>query len=238
MARTNPNFGIDAPPVLAVFAGVTLVGVVLAFVPQVPFAFIPFLVIGVGTLALMLHSSLRGKVVTRDRLLDRVGVRAGESVLDLGCGSGLMLLGAVSRGSDVTGVGVDLWRTVDQVGSDPEHCMDNARLLGVAGRVKLVNADMSALPLPDDSADLVTACLAIHNIHDEDARRRTLAEAARVLRPGGRLAIIDFAKTGEYVRFARAAGFVDVRRSGYSLRMYPPVRTVTARLRDSAVSGS
>lgn len=223
---------------LAVFAGVTVVGVVLAFVPVVPFAFVPFLVIGVGTLGLMLHSSLRGKVVTRDRVLDRVGVGAGECVLDLGCGSGLMLLGAVARGADVTGVGVDLWRTVDQAGSDPEHCLDNARLLGVAGRVKLVDADMSALPLPDDSVDVVTACLAIHNIHDEDRRRRTLVEAARVLRPGGRLAIVDFARTGEYVRFARAAGFVDVRRSGLSLWMYPPVRTVTGRLRGGAASGS
>jgi SAM-dependent methyltransferase len=229
MSRTSPHFGIDAPPVIAVFAGIAVLGIVLAVLP-VPVTPIPFLVIGIGTVALMLHSSLRGKIVVGRAVLDRVGVRDGETVLDLGCGSGLMLLGAVSRGSAVTGIGVDLWRTVDQAGSDPETCLDNARRLGVDGRIKLLDADMSTLPLPRDSVDLVTACLAIHNIHDQDARRRTLAEAARVLRPGGRLAIIDFRRTGEYRRSALDAGFVDVRRSGYSLLMYPPVRVVTARL--------
>ena len=96
----RPGFGIDAPPVIGLFAGIAVLGVVLAFVPQVPFAFIPFLVIGLGTVALMLHSSWRGKVTMRDKVLRRVGVHEGDTVysevhveaaISLGRGSGGLL---------------------------------------------------------------------------------------------------------------------------------------------------
>jgi arsenite methyltransferase len=56
-----------------------------------------------------------------------------------------------------------------------------------------------------------------------------IEHAARMLRPGGRLAIIDFAKTGQYTADAGAAGLVEVSRSGLTALMWPPVRVVTAR---------
>ncbi|MGH3829920.1 MAG: hypothetical protein ACRDRS_05625 [Pseudonocardiaceae bacterium] len=52
-----------------------------------------------------------------------------------------------------------------------------------------------------------------------------------MLRPGGRLGVIDFARTAEYSAAAIGAGLTDVHRSGLTWRMYPPVRIVTARKR-------
>jgi arsenite methyltransferase len=90
---------------------------------------------------------------------------------------------------------VDLWRSVDQSGNDPLSTLSNAAAEAVT--VALLTADMRALPLATGSVDVLVSSLAIHNIGDEPGRIRAVAEAARVLRPGGRLVITD-------LRYARA----------------------------------
>ena len=64
-------------------------------------------------------------------------------------------------------------------------------------RVELHTADMTALPFPDASFDVVTRALAIHNIPTADGRRRAVDEAMRVLRPGGHLLPTDFRHAGD-----------------------------------------
>jgi arsenite methyltransferase len=231
----RPDYGLDAPPVVYAFAGfaafgavVTVAGVLLSFWPATALGVL-WLASGLLTVIAMVLSSRVGKIRLRDRLLDRERLAPEADVLDLGPGRGLMLLGAAVRAPRGTATGIDLWRAGDQGGTSRENCLVNARRLGVADRVSLVDGDMSDLPFPDASFDLVTGSLAIHNIADRAARRRTVDEAARVLRPGGRLLLIDFSKTAEYASDAAAAGLVDVQRSGRSFAMYPPVRVVSAR---------
>jgi SAM-dependent methyltransferase len=185
--------------------------------------------VGGSTSAAMLHSSLWGKVILRDRVLNSLSWRGNEDALDLGTGAGLMLLGAAARCPDGVATGIDLWHGADQSRPGPARCRANAKTLGFQDRIEVLTGDMSAPPLPDSSVDVVLACLAIHNIHDPGRRRRTIDEATRVLRPAGRLVVIDLAHTSEYVSAARAAGLTDVTRSSPSLLMWPPVRIVTAR---------
>lgn len=73
----RPDFGLDAPPIVYGYGALGAVEIVL-------------LIVG----GLMVYSSKAGKIRVRDRLFDRLGLRGDEAVLDLGCGSGLMLLGA------------------------------------------------------------------------------------------------------------------------------------------------
>lgn len=230
----EPGYGLDAPPVVAGFVALGLLGVAFllltALTPaRLLGAGLGFCVVGWGTATLMLHSSLRGKRLIRDRVLDGLAWRGDEDVVDLGTGRGLMLLGAALRVPHGSATGIDLWRSVDQAGSRPERLLANAAALGVADRVRVVTGDMSTRQLPDASADLLLACLSIHNIHDRATRRAVIEHAARILRPGGRLTIIDFAKTAEYVADAPATGLVDMRRSGLTALMWPPVRIVTGR---------
>jgi ubiquinone/menaquinone biosynthesis C-methylase UbiE len=220
--------------VVAGFAAVGLLGVAFLILTAAGPARllgpgIGFCVVGWGTAALLTHSSLRGKPILRDRVLDALAWRGDEDVVDLGTGRGLMLLGAAQRAPAGSATGIDLWRSVDQAGSRPDRLLANAAALGVADRVRVVTGDMSAPQLPDACADLVLACLSIHNLHNRAKRRSAIEHAARMLRPGGRLAIIDFAKTAEYVADARAAGLAEVSRSGPTALMWPPVRVVTAR---------
>jgi ubiquinone/menaquinone biosynthesis C-methylase UbiE len=85
---------------------------------------------------------------------------------------------------------VDLW-SADQSGNRPAATLANAAAAGVADRVHVRSADMTSLPFPDASFDVVTSAMAIHNISSAEGRHRALDEAMRVLRPGGRLFVAD-----------------------------------------------
>lgn len=101
-----------------------------------------------------------------------------------------MLIEAAKRLPAGRAVGADLW-SKDQSGNRPEVTLANASAAGVADRVDVHTADMTALPFADGSFDVVTSAMAIHNIHSVDARVRAVDEAMRVLRPGGQLLIAD-----------------------------------------------
>jgi ubiquinone/menaquinone biosynthesis C-methylase UbiE len=145
-----------------------------------------------------MHTTVRGKLRVWERELDRLGLRGDEYLLDLGCGRGAVLVAAARRLPRGRAVGVDLWRSRDQSGNDPETTRRNALAAGVADRIELRTADMIDLPFADGTFDVVTSALAIHNIATADGRRRAVAEAMRVLRPGGRLLLADFRHTSEY----------------------------------------
>lgn len=119
------------------------------------------LVVGFGVTGLVVYSSKIGKIQVRDGLLDTLALNGDEDVVDLGCGSGLMLLGAAARTPAGTATGIDLWRARDQAGSTRQQCLTNAERLGVSEQVRLLDGDMTDLPFPDDSFGLVLACLAI-----------------------------------------------------------------------------
>ena len=102
-----------------------------------------------------------------------------------------------------TGTG-DLALTYDRVaggavpiiGADFCHEMlvlaaQKAHAVGASGRMRFVEADAQALPFPADTFQLVSVAFGLRNITDPDAG---LAEMVRVLRPGGRVAILEFSK--------------------------------------------
>ena len=138
-----------------------------------------------------LHTTLRGKLRVWERELDLAGLRGDERLLDLGCGRGAVLIAAARRLPAGRAVGADLW-TADQSGNRPAATLANAAAAGVGDRVEVHTADMTALPFPDGSFDVVTSALAIHNIGSPEGRYRAVDEAMRVLRPGGQLLIADF----------------------------------------------
>jgi SAM-dependent methyltransferase len=107
----------------------------------------------------------------------RLGLRAGQAVLDAGCGTGRALVpmrDAVGR--DGTVIGVDL--TPEMLAAARDH----GRLTVAA----LLLADTRFLPLRDASVDAVLAAGLLPHLPDPAAG---LAELARVTRPGGRLAV-------------------------------------------------
>jgi ubiquinone/menaquinone biosynthesis C-methylase UbiE len=160
----------------------------------------------------MLRYSKSGKLALREKLLDMIPWRGDETVLDVGCGKGLLLVGAARRVKTGNAIGVDVWLTQGLSGNRPESALENAAIEGVRDRVELKNADARELPFEDDSFDVVVSNFVVHEMNTSADRARMLQEMARVLRPGGRLALIDFIFTKECVEILRQSGLPDTRR--------------------------
>jgi arsenite methyltransferase len=119
---------------------------------------------------------------------------------------------ATRRLSSGRAAGVDLWRGVDQSANSPNITWANAGAEGVAGRVELHTADMRALPFADARFDVVLSSLAVHNIRGDADRARAISEAVRVLRPGGRLVIVDIRHVATYQQWLAQHGLTNLHR--------------------------
>jgi SAM-dependent methyltransferase len=227
------SYGVDAPsffPVALLGLMVTLIAGIVSHRPG-PFGGAALLL---GSVGLFLHTTRRGKFLVWRELIDGLRLHGDERILDLGCGRGAVLLSAAKRLTTGHAVGVDIWSRTDQSGNSPQAAKENADIEGVQGRVALTTADMTALPFPAATFDVVVSNVAIHNIRG--LRRRLIAvdEAVRVLCPGGRFLIADLRSTGAYVTRLEAIGMVDVQRRSLGWRMWwggpwGATRLVTAR---------
>ncbi len=186
---------------------------------------VTFLAVG----AYMIWSSRVGKLGLRDQLIDSLDLKGDEKVLDVGCGRGLMLIGAAKRLKTGKATGVDLWSTENLSGNSAEAVKENAKLEGVADRVRIETFDARKLPYPDNNYDVVLSSLAIHNIPEREERDQAIREMVRVLRPNGRLLIFDILHTGDYAKLLRESGAKDVSLSGLEFLWCMPARSVKAR---------
>lgn len=103
-------------------------------------------------------------------------------LLDIGCGTGTFDAMLVGSPLSARVVGLDYAEAMCRVGSEKAHHA------GVADRLRYVNADSQHLPFADASFDVVTCSNSFHHYPDQ---QQVVHEMRRVLRPGGRLMLID-----------------------------------------------
>jgi arsenite methyltransferase len=229
------DYGYDAPYALGAFALFGLAAGVGAVVLSMQgdrrgaVLLALYAVFFLGNASSFFYTTRRGKFQEWDAILENLHLRGDEEVLDIGCGRGAVLTAVARRLTTGRVTGIDIWSRADQSGNARDVTVRNASLEGVGDRVRIDTGDMRKLPYPDAAFDLVVSSLAIHNIKSNAGRAQAIAEALRVLKPGGRLAIADIRATALYEKTLRALGASNVarRRLGWRFWWGNPIAATT-----------
>lgn len=148
--------------------------------------------------------------------LNASGVRRGAKVLDIAGGTGdLALKFSKMVGSTGHVVLADINASMLNVGRD--RLIDD----GVVGNIDYVQANAEILPFPDNSFDCITIAFGLRNVTDKDKALRSMY---RVLKPGGRLLVLEFSKPAEWF-----APIYDL----YSFRLLPKIGKLVSNDEDS-----
>jgi demethylmenaquinone methyltransferase/2-methoxy-6-polyprenyl-1,4-benzoquinol methylase len=119
----------------------------------------------------------------RRRGVSELLLDSGGRVLDLCTGTADLALAVVTREPGASVVGVDFSSAMLQRG------LEKVRAFALEGRIRLIRGDAARIPLADGSCDGATIGFGIRNVAEPE---RALVELSRVLRPGARLAVLEF----------------------------------------------
>ena len=123
----------------------------------------------------------------REKIVNLLKLKAYERILDLGCGTGSLLVVAKNENPNVDMTGIDL----------------DSKALGIAQKkiqqsnlnIKLIKSSADKLPFPDSSFDVVISTLVFHHL-PTDVKKEALKEIHRVLKKNGRFLLADFGPLG------------------------------------------
>lgn len=129
-----------------------------------------------------LEGKERQDKIPAEEIVHRMGLSGDETVIDLGAGTGYFTIPIAKRSYKVIAVDIEprMISVLKQRMSD-----------GGPKNVEPLEAEMTSVPLPDASADRVFAAFVYHEVESQE---RLLSECHRLLRPSGRLTVIDFQK--------------------------------------------
>ena len=214
---SKPNYGYDRPD----FARNLPIGI--GFIVFVTILYLESILIGWTAIVVLVFGwalgiiflffgmifllSKNAKLKNRDVLLDAIPWRGDEMVLDVGCGPGLLLVGAAKKLTTGKAVGVDVWAgTVSS--NSPTTTLRNAKLEGVEDRIEVKDGDVRNLTFKDGNFDVVMASAVLHHIRTVDERTKALQEMVRVLKQNGHigLILIDFRRLPWYIQTLKGAG--------------------------------
>ena len=156
--------------------------------------------------------------VVRQQILDAIPWRGDEAVLDVGCGSGMLLNGAAARLTSGKALGIDIWAKHGGGGS-LDLLYKQARVENVADRINFQEADARNMPFEDATFDVVLSSWALHHIsRSSQDFGDAVSEMMRVLKPGGRIVVLDIAHMIEVLamRLEKAGFAVEIQEAPFS----------------------
>jgi arsenite methyltransferase len=140
--------------------------------------------------------------------------KGNEEVLDIGCGSGILLFACLKQSPTAKGTGIDIYDPYSFGGSAGVF-WKNADIEGIKDRVNLQQVDARTMPFEAQRFDVIVSSLAMHHVGNTAEQEKAAREMVRTLKPGGKIAIGDVSRALDAPeRVLRSAGF-NVQRSGH-----------------------
>ncbi|MGD0341791.1 MAG: class I SAM-dependent methyltransferase [Bacteroidales bacterium] len=232
------NYGVDAPRLVRNFFlfAVLLYGFGINFpvlhiggttTHVFTFCFITATICFIEGLMMFLYAKI-GKFRHRDRMLNCIEWRGNETVLDIGTGLGLLIIGAAKRLTNGKSIGIDIWNQNDLSSNTVEGAKHNAEAEGVSDKVEIRNENIMSTDFTDNYFDVILSNLCIHNIKDKEGRQKACAEIYRILKPKGTAIISDFRNAKEYKTSFQQLGMTAETIGTYYFDTFPPLTIIKA----------
>lgn len=164
--------------------------------------------------------------VVRQQMLDAIPWRGDEAVLDVGCGSGMLLNGAAARLTSGKALGIDIWAKHGG-GGNLDLLYKQAKAENVADRIAFQEADARKMPFEDGSFDVVLSSWALHHIAlSSQDFGAAVSEMMRVLKPGGQMIVLDIAHFIEVLtmRMEKAGFAVEIQEAPFAQKIVVGVK--------------
>lgn len=220
--KRRGKYGIDAPKTVILFSCISgllmMTSVASIYIGYTTWpwitGFVAFSLISSSLSMLypvvtILLGSLKLKFRECNWLLDSLNFKGNEFVLDIGCGSGLLLIGAAKKLTTGKAIGIDIW-TFDQSNNTRSRTLQNAQLEFVQDKIEVFTMDITNTTFADASFDIIISGWVLHNISEHAKRQSALYEINRILKPGGKIALMDIQITHEYEAFFKKHGFMNI----------------------------
>ncbi len=232
------DYGIDSPGVIRnlLIFGTTLI----LFAFWLPPIHVPHLLFTINALVftigasllgeslLMIAYSKLGKLRHRERMLALYQWRGDENVLDVGTGSGLLMIGAAKRLTTGLCVGIDIWNREDVRGNSMILTRQNVEAEEVGDRTEIVTRNILKTYFSDNRFDVVLSNQCMHCLAGPAEREQACREIERVLKGGGVAIISDFKYGREIGKYLSGLGMTVHDRGTYYFDTFPPLTILEA----------
>lgn len=163
------------------------IGNVALVVAIVAAAYLIFLLAGGLIVSLYIRHQ---RTTSRQMVITSIPWQGTEAVLDVGCGTGMLLNGCAQQLTTGKAIGVDLWQ--ESIAGTPDVLLANAKAEGVSSRIAYQNMDARHLTFDEAQFNVAVSSFALHHIGTRrEDREQAISEMMRVLAPGGYLSLLD-----------------------------------------------